>query len=174
MLLEVLIHPVRWAILSQRQHRRRTVQVRLSIHPITIDVVLNRLLEEIVEVMFGEKVLPHRNEVMIDLVNVLHATLVHDVLRVLSFELDMWDVLAVWCVILGLLFILKGLRLEDIETVDFTFLALRFLHTNLVNFATELAALLRDHTVKITGHEDLPVVSVAKLVNSEGNLGIRG
>ena len=98
---------------------------------------------------------------MIDLIDVVHAAFIHDMLCVLALELDVRDVLAIRGVILRFLLVLQRLRLEDIKAVDLSLLTLGLLHAHLVDLTTKLAALLGDHSVEFAGEENLPVVGVA-------------
>ena len=87
--------------------------------------------------MLIQEVLLHGDKVVIQLVDVLKAALLFDVLGILALEVDVSDELAIRCIILRFLFFFKRLRVEHIEAVDLFLLALGFLHADLVNLAAE-------------------------------------
>ena len=120
--------------------------------------------------MLGQEVLLHRYKVVIDLVDIVHATLVNQMLGVLTLELNVLDELAVRGVVFGFLLLLQWFGLEDVEAVDFSLLTLGLLHAYLIDLAAELAALLGDHAVELAREENLSVVGVTKLVDPERDL----
>ena len=120
--------------------------------------------------MLGQEVLLHRYKVVIDLVDIVHAALVNQMLGVLTLELNVLDELAVRGVVFGFLLLLQWFGLEDVEAVDFSLLTLGLLHAYLINLAAELAALLGDHAVELAREKDLSVVGVTKLVDPERDL----
>ena len=59
--------------------------------------------------MLGQEMFLHRDKVVIQLVDVLKAALLFNVLGILALEVDVSDELAIRCIILRFLFFLKRL-----------------------------------------------------------------
>lgn len=141
--------------------------------PVTVYVALHSLREELVEFVSGEKLLFHGDKVMVHLVNVLVASLALELGDILSFEVDVLDELSLGgLVFFKLLIFVKRFRLENIEAVDFFLLPLGLVHADLIDLAAETTALRTHHSLKLARQQDLAIVSVAQLVDSEHYLGV--
>ena len=92
----------------------------------------------------------HGDKVVINLVDIVHSTFLHNVRHVLAFEINMLDELAVRSVVFRFLFFFERLGLENIEAVDFSSLSFRFFHADLVNFAAESPASFANHPVEFS------------------------
>jgi hypothetical protein len=85
----------------------------------------------------------------------------------------MLDELSIGDIVFWFLLVFERLAWEHVKAEDLLHLALRLLHTNLINLAAECLTLIRQTSEEFTRQKNLTVVSVTKLIDSEGNLSVR-